>query len=89
VKSVDGSEYSFEGLVSSNAGAIVKALERPYAVIDFMPDGRIIRANDNFLNVLGYTADEIEGQHHRMSLFQDDAQSMRNWADPALWSSSR
>ena len=72
---MDGSEHSFEGLISSNAAAIVEALERPYAVIDFKPDGRIIRANENFLGVLGYTADEIAGQHHRMFLFQDDALS--------------
>lgn len=70
---MDGSEHSFEGLSSSNAASIVKALERPYAVIDFTPDGRIIRANDNFLDVLGYVEGEIVGQHHRMFLFKEDA----------------
>ena len=29
-------------------------------------DGTILDANDNFLNTLGYTLGEIQGNHHRM-----------------------
>jgi len=29
-------------------------------------DGTVITANENFLNVLGYSLGEIQGQHHRM-----------------------
>ncbi len=46
--------------------AKLDALNKSQAVIEFNLDGTIITANDNFLNVLGYTLDEIEGQHHRM-----------------------
>lgn len=46
--------------------AELKALGRSQAVIHFTPDGTIVNANDNFLNAIGYTLDEIKGQHHRM-----------------------
>ncbi len=49
----------------------VDAMERSQAVIEFQLDGTIIRANDNFLNAVGYTLEEVVGQHHR--LFVDDA----------------
>ncbi|MBH24960.1 MAG: hypothetical protein CMH57_10995 [Myxococcales bacterium] len=42
------------------------ALYRNQAVIEFEPDGTIVTANDNFLSVLGYTLEEIQGRHHRM-----------------------
>lgn len=45
---------------------ILESLERSQAVIEFEPDGTIIRANDNFLKTVGYSSSEIVGQHHRM-----------------------
>ena len=44
----------------------IQAVGKAQAVIEFNLDGTIIRANDNFLNVVGYTLEEIQGQHHRM-----------------------
>ncbi len=44
----------------------IQAIGKAQAVIEFNLDGTIITANDNFLNVLGYTLQEIQGQHHRM-----------------------
>ncbi len=52
------------------AAATLQALENSLAVIEFDPSGRILRANDNFLGLLGYRLDEIQGQHH--SLFVED-----------------
>lgn len=46
--------------------AKAQALDRSQAVIEFNPDGTIIHANTNFLNALGYSLEEIKGQHHRM-----------------------
>jgi methyl-accepting chemotaxis protein len=46
--------------------ARAEAINRVQAVIEFELDGTIITANDNFLNTLGYTLDEIKGHHHRM-----------------------
>ena len=42
------------------------AIDRSQAVIEFHADGTIISANGNFLATMGYTLDEIRGQHHRM-----------------------
>jgi methyl-accepting chemotaxis protein len=47
------------------------AIDKAMAVIEFTLDGRIVHANGNFLSVLGYTLDEVRGQHH--SLFVDPA----------------
>ncbi|MCZ6752796.1 MAG: methyl-accepting chemotaxis protein [Acidobacteria bacterium] len=47
------------------------AINKVQAVIEFNMDGTILTANENFLNVLGYRLDEIQGQHH--SMFVDAA----------------
>ncbi len=58
------------------------AIDRAQAVIEFELDGTIVRANDNFLNALGYTQAEIAGKHH--SLFVDSGE--RNSPDyRAFW----
>ncbi len=44
----------------------VDAISRAQAMIEFNLDGTIITANDNFLNTLGYTLDEVQGKHHRI-----------------------
>lgn len=46
--------------------AQLDALRASQATIEFEMDGTIITANDNFLKVMGYTLEEIEGKHHRM-----------------------
>lgn len=45
---------------------LVRALHRVQAIIEFNLDGTIITANENFLQTLGYSLDEICGKHHRM-----------------------
>lgn len=42
------------------------ALDASYAIIEFDPSGRIQTANDNLLATMGYTLQEVVGQHHRM-----------------------
>jgi len=46
--------------------AIMNAMSKSQAIIDFNLDGTIISANDNFLKTLGYTLEEIKGKHHSM-----------------------
>jgi methyl-accepting chemotaxis protein len=53
----------------------LSALSRAQAVIEFTPDGTILKANDNFLSVLGYSADEIVGKHHAMFCEQNYTRS--------------
>ncbi len=43
-------------------------------MIEFTLDGKILSANENFLKTMGYRADEIVGQHHRM--FVDPAYAL-------------
>ena len=45
---------------------VIRALDKSQAVISFAPDGTILSANENFLNTLGYSQNEILGQHHAM-----------------------
>jgi methyl-accepting chemotaxis protein len=56
----------FDQNQSQDIEGLVNALNRVQAVIEFSLDGTIVHANDNFLNGLGYTLDEIKGKHHRM-----------------------
>lgn len=46
--------------------AIINAVSRAQAMIEFNLDGTIITANENFLRALGYTLEEIKGKHHRL-----------------------
>ena len=55
--------------------ATYRALDAAQAIIWFDPNGVIQNANDNFLNVLGYTLDEIKGKHHSMFVEPAIAQS--------------
>ncbi len=53
-------------LEAARTAALLAALEHVQAVIEFDLDGRVQRANGLFLDLMGYTADEVLGQHHRM-----------------------
>ncbi|WP_348674700.1 methyl-accepting chemotaxis protein [uncultured Abyssibacter sp.] len=53
----------------------VAAINKSQAVIQFNLDGTILDANENFLDAVGYSLDEIRGQHHRMFVDPEDAQS--------------
>ncbi|MCE4062974.1 methyl-accepting chemotaxis protein [Pandoraea sputorum] len=55
--------------------AVTAALNRVQAVIEFDLQGRILHANENFLQTVGYRLDEIQGQHHRMFCEPDFAAS--------------
>jgi methyl-accepting chemotaxis protein len=63
-------------LFSRNASTdIVSAIEQTQGVIEFALDGTILRANSNFLKLMGYTLDEVRGQHHRMFVAEEEAGS--------------
>ena len=50
----------------TNFEASYDALSKVQAIIWFDPDGNILSANENFLQTLGYSEEEVVGQHHRM-----------------------
>lgn len=60
--------------------AVIEALNRSQAVIEFTPDGHVLDANENFLKAMGYTLSEIKDQAHRM--FCDEAFYQDN---PDFW----
>ena len=53
-------------LLNANYKGQIEAIQRSQAVIEFNLDGTVITANDNFCTTLGYTLDEIEGQHQSL-----------------------
>ncbi|WP_310733517.1 MULTISPECIES: methyl-accepting chemotaxis protein [unclassified Colwellia] len=51
-------------LANANFLGQIEAISKAQAVIEFNMDGTIITANENFLSTLGYTLEEVKGQHH-------------------------
>lgn len=67
---------------ASEKDAMLQALDKSQAVIQFEPDGTIITANANFLGAVGYSLDEIQGKHHSMfveSGFARSAEYQKFW----------
>ncbi len=62
-------------LESAQYAGIADAISRSQAVIEFEMDGTIITANQNFLDVMGYSLSEIKGKHHSMFAEGDFAKS--------------
>lgn len=60
--------------------ALLAALDKSLAVIDFLPDGTVITANQNFLSCFGYRLEDVKGKHHR--LFCDPEFYQKN---PHFW----
>lgn len=55
----------------SGTKAVLKALDRSLAIIEFDPTGKVLSANENFCRALGYSLSEIKGQHHSMFVDPD------------------
>jgi methyl-accepting chemotaxis protein len=59
------------------------AINRSQAVIELKLDGTILHANANFQKILGYSLEELAGQHHRMLLqpeYRDSADYVEFWS---------
>ncbi len=63
--------FEREQQIAADLGGQIAAIGKAQAVIEFSLDGKVVHANDNFLGALGYSLDEIKGQHH--SMFVDPA----------------
>ena len=44
----------------------VNAISRSQAVVEFDLEGHLLEANRNFLDLLGYTIEEVRGKHHKI-----------------------
>ena len=70
--------------LSSETAGKIDAIARSQGVIEFDIRGNILTANGNFLRAVGYTMDELVGQHHSMFCDQELVQSedyRHFWAD--------
>lgn len=65
----------FQNNKTIDATAQLDALYKALAVIEFLPDGTIIKANNNFLSAMGYELNEIQGKHHRLFVSEDERES--------------
>jgi len=73
-------------LVNADMAGQLAAISKSNAVIEFNPDGTIIRANPNFLSVVGYNLADIVGKHHTMFVEPEESRSP---AYRAFWDSLR
>lgn len=55
--------------------ALTNAMNRVQAIIEFDLKGKILDANENFLNLLGYKLEDVRGKHHRIFCEPDYAAS--------------
>lgn len=60
--------------------AILNSLERSQAIIEFTPDGTILKANANFLKTVGFSKEQIIGKHHSIFCFDEFYQQ-----NPHFW----
>ncbi|MCH5510076.1 methyl-accepting chemotaxis protein [Pseudomonas syringae] len=52
-------------MLENETSSKLAAVDRAMAICEFEPNGNVITANNNFLNVMGYALAEIKGKHHR------------------------
>lgn len=50
----------------STQKSMIEALSTSMAMIEFTPDGYILTANQNFVDTVEYSLDQIIGKHHKM-----------------------
>lgn len=59
-------------IATAELEALRHAIGQANAVIEFDAQGLVLDANANFLETLGYSLDEIVGEHHRMFCIPED-----------------
>ena len=69
--------FNFQSKKVRHAIAEVEALDRSQAVIEFGLDGTILDANENLLEMSGYTLAEIKGKHHSIFVSPAERESAR------------
>ncbi len=63
---------------------LLQAIKVSNGVVEFSPEGRIIKANDKFLKSVGFTADELIGQPHAVLLDEEEKKKSK-----VFWESLR
>ena len=73
------SDVTEQHVRSAEDSDLLNALDRTFAVITFSTSGEIINVNDAFLNILGYSKDEVVTKHHEMFCFDEFYQENPNF----------
>lgn len=60
------SDVTAQKIQGADYAGQIAAIDKSQAVIEFDMTGKIVNANANFLNAVGYSIDEIRGQNHGM-----------------------
>jgi len=55
--------------------SLLKAIGRSMAVVEFNPQGRVLKANQNFLTTMGYRLEEVVGRHHGLFCLAHERES--------------
>lgn len=53
----------------------MQALSSSLALVEFDTEGRILKANQNFLSLVGYSSSELVGDYHRMLVTKEERSS--------------
>lgn len=69
------SDISQRVMQEHESESLLKAIGRSMAVIEFTPDGRVIKANPNFLTTMGYRLEEVVGRHHGLFCLPQERES--------------
>jgi methyl-accepting chemotaxis protein len=69
------SDISRRVLEEHESESLLKAIGRSMAVIEFTPQGRVIKANQNFLDTMGYRLEEVVGRHHGLFCLAHERES--------------
>ncbi|MBM6550093.1 methyl-accepting chemotaxis protein [Marinomonas ostreistagni] len=69
-KKLDDNQVIVDKAELANLKGQLAALSKSQAVIEFDTKGNILFANENFLQALGYSLDEVQGKHHAIFVDQ-------------------
>ena len=76
-------DVTAQRLMNADFEGQIAAIGKSQGVIEFTLDGKVITANDTFLNILGYSLDEARGQHHSAfveAAYANSAEFKEFWA---------
>jgi methyl-accepting chemotaxis protein len=68
-------------LFDADLRALMTAIDKSQARVEFAPDGTVLTANDRFLNLMGYSLAELKGQSHArfVAPAERDGEAYRNF----------
>ncbi|WP_339733497.1 PAS domain S-box protein [uncultured Gimesia sp.] len=70
-------DVSQQKLLNADYEGQIAAIGESQMVIEFAMDGTILQANEKFLETMGYSLEEVIGQHHSLFVDPDERQSAK------------